>query len=241
MYGLITLLSALPSQRLALPSLLPHFPRAVSYYVFTLFISFCPASFGADTYANFSQLSQNEAEGVDYRILSVELAKPGLVIAPHGGRIEFATSEIAKALAGNQQSMYLFEGLKTHDNRKLHITSSHFDEPRAVQISEKALWAISVHGYRDDQEEGLEIGGTNHKLAAQVAKQLKDVGFQVTYPSVRFAGSSLKNIVNLAQYGGVQIEISSKLRQRLMANPEVLKRVIESINEAISIYEMSGL
>jgi phage replication-related protein YjqB (UPF0714/DUF867 family) len=56
------------------------------------------------------------------------------VIAPHGGGIEPGTSELATAIAGDDFSLYLFEGLKSAGNGELHITSTNFDEP----ISAKA-------------------------------------------------------------------------------------------------------
>jgi phage replication-related protein YjqB (UPF0714/DUF867 family) len=51
------------------------------------------------------------------------------IIAPHGGKIEPGTSEIAAAIAGDDYSLYRFQGLRDRPREELHITSAKFDEP----------------------------------------------------------------------------------------------------------------
>ena len=78
-------------------------------------------------YQNFHALKQSEYPDRDYRIEYRQGASGFAVIAPHGGRIEHGTSQIADAIAGDEHSFYAFEGLKdlSHD---LHISSNRFDE-----------------------------------------------------------------------------------------------------------------
>jgi phage replication-related protein YjqB (UPF0714/DUF867 family) len=55
------------------------------------------------------------------------------IIAPHGGGIEPGSSTIARAIAGEDINMYLFEGIKVaKGNAIVHIASHHFDEPRCL-------------------------------------------------------------------------------------------------------------
>ncbi|WP_376782030.1 poly-gamma-glutamate hydrolase family protein [Agrobacterium cavarae] len=60
------------------------------------------------------------------------------VIAPHGGKVERGTSELALAVAGTRLSYYLFEDLKPKGNRDLHVTSSSFNEPQALAVVENS-------------------------------------------------------------------------------------------------------
>ena len=82
----------------------------------------------ADRYRNFAQLRKGETEGIDYRICIRERVSFAVIIAPHGGRIEPGTFEIAAAIAENIHSLYCFEGLRNRPHRDLHIRSTCFDE-----------------------------------------------------------------------------------------------------------------
>jgi phage replication-related protein YjqB (UPF0714/DUF867 family) len=73
-------------------------------------------------YSNHDVGVRHQTQGFD------RLGSDVCIIAPHGGKIEKWTSEIATALAGDDYNLYLFEGLKRAKNRDLHITSSRFDE-----------------------------------------------------------------------------------------------------------------
>jgi phage replication-related protein YjqB (UPF0714/DUF867 family) len=65
-----------------------------------------------DRYKNYEELCQHEQEGVDYRTCNQPRPAAVAIIAPHGGKIEPGTSEIAKAIAGSDYNLYLFEGIK---------------------------------------------------------------------------------------------------------------------------------
>jgi phage replication-related protein YjqB (UPF0714/DUF867 family) len=55
----------------------------------------------ADSYAGFADLAKQQVRGVDYQIeVHCRPASPVAIIAPHGGRIERRTSDIARAIAG---------------------------------------------------------------------------------------------------------------------------------------------
>ena len=84
-----------------------------------------------DDYWSFTELAKNEREQ-DYKVFSRPRGSEVIIIAPHGGGIEPGTSEIAEAIAGDNFSLYCFEGLKANCNKILHIKSINFDEPKCI-------------------------------------------------------------------------------------------------------------
>jgi phage replication-related protein YjqB (UPF0714/DUF867 family) len=74
-----------------------------------------------DKYRSFAELRESECEGIDFRICITDRAEPVAIIAPHGGKIESGTSEIATAIAGDCYSLYCFEGLRPRPHSDLHI------------------------------------------------------------------------------------------------------------------------
>lgn len=84
-----------------------------------------------DRYSNYAHLIEEENEGTDFIIHSLDRSQSGIiVIAPHDGKIEPGTHIIAKKIAQNDFSLYTFNGIKVSSNLDLHITSHNFDEPK---------------------------------------------------------------------------------------------------------------
>jgi phage replication-related protein YjqB (UPF0714/DUF867 family) len=102
-------------------------------------------------YPNYAALSANEREGIDYRICSTLRDSPVAIIAPHSGRIERRTSDIAAAIAGDSYALYCFEGTKPSGNSRLHMTSINFDEPRCPALIATCDVVVAVHGLRDNE------------------------------------------------------------------------------------------
>jgi len=111
-----------------------------------------------NSYERFGDLSAREIEGQDYAIRICLRNGPILVMAPHGGKIEPGTAEIAETIAGNDHSFYTFEGIKADGNGVLHIQSHLFDEPRAIEAVKGAEIVISVHGHADREDGFVMIG-----------------------------------------------------------------------------------
>jgi phage replication-related protein YjqB (UPF0714/DUF867 family) len=167
-----------------------------------------------DTYHNYEELKRTEREGVDYRI-SVQ---PGdlriAIVALHGGGIEPGTSELALALAGGKYACYSFDGIKPKGNAILHITSTHFDEPLAVSLVQRAHTVVAVHGC-GWREEAVVVGGRNLVLCEEIKKALRASGFTVK-EEPRLAGKNRRNLGNRCMSGqGVQLEITRALRARM--------------------------
>jgi phage replication-related protein YjqB (UPF0714/DUF867 family) len=188
------------------------------------------------SYMSFKELVHREVEDQDYRI-RIELRDPRvLIMAPHGGKIEPTTGEIAAAIAEDDYSFYCFEGLKT-DSRPLHIESHLFDEPRALQVVQKADVVISIHGQIDQKEEFVMVGGLNDSLRSEITRELEGAGFQTRVPTERLMGTDSQNICNRGKLRrGVQLEVSRKVRDLLKTNLELLQVFAEAVRKAIQIY-----
>lgn len=170
----------------------------------------------ADKYRDFQELRSFEKEGTDFRIETFTRPSPVCVIAIHGGRIEPGTAEIARAIAGDRHSLYIFSGLKDARNFSLHITSGRFDEPRALDLVSRSEKTISVHG---EKGEGayVMIGGLDHELIKKAKDSLEWSGFMVLPARDDLKGGSIENICNRCRSGkGLQLEISRGLRDELM-------------------------
>lgn len=177
------------------------------------------AMLGTDTYTNFAALTDHEQEGVAYRIRAQ--SRVGIAImAPHGGHIEPGTSEIAEAVAGTNFAFYAFEGLLSSNNRRLHITSTRFDEPGALRIATNAALVVTLHG-EGSTNDVVYIGGRDEALRAKIAVRLRKEGFDVqVHPRRDLQGLSRDNLCNRGKSGaGVQLELSAGLRRACFRSP----------------------
>ncbi|MEM6448014.1 MAG: poly-gamma-glutamate hydrolase family protein [Cyanobacteria bacterium P01_D01_bin.123] len=173
----------------------------------------------SDRYASFAECIQREQENVDFRVCCFNRGSSIAIVAPHGGGIEPGTSELAEAIAGNTFSLYLFEGLKSINNRTLHIASHRFDEPRCLALVERATTVVTVHGEKSE-EEVVFLGGRDEEIAARITDYLQAYNFQVCHhKNIGLQGRSRQNICNRGSTGkGVQIEIARGLRQTFFSS-----------------------
>lgn len=196
-----------------------------------------------DKYQSFEQLETKERPD-HYRIFLHKGSTGVAIIAPHGGGIETGTSEIAKGIAGNEHTVYCFEGRRPGKNAELHITSTRFDEPAGVRIVSDAEQVIAIHGCAD-KNEVVYLSGLDEELKNRIHKALTDAGFPVDKPvSANMQGTQAENICNRGRSRrGVQIEISEGLRRKMFedhtkkAGREVTKlayhKFVNAIREAI--------
>jgi phage replication-related protein YjqB (UPF0714/DUF867 family) len=169
-----------------------------------------------DKYRNFNEL--RKAEPADaYRIVAVAKDSKIAIIAPHAGAIEAGTSELARAIAGSDLSLYLFEGRKADHNRDLHVTSTNFDEPSGVALVRQSAVVIALHGEKDEEHAIAYLGGRDAQTGVKIRGQLEAAGFNVrTHESAELQGTHPDNICNRGATGaGVQLELSKALRLEL--------------------------
>lgn len=191
-----------------------------------------------DRYENFAALAAREIEGVHYRIRLVERPSPVAVMAPHGGFIEPGASEAASAIAADRFSLYCFESLtKRAKGEGLHITSTRFDEPRALTLVESAEVVIGVHGRKNGADEAsIWIGGLHERLRDAICGALNDSDFAAKTVGAghRLAGRDPANICNRGKRGaGVQLELPRALRIRFSADAARREAFAAAVRAAI--------
>jgi phage replication-related protein YjqB (UPF0714/DUF867 family) len=165
-------------------------------------------------YQCFNDLAAKEAN--HYQVVYEERPSALLIFTPHGGGIEPGTSEIVRAMAGNDFSWYCFEGVSQDGNERLHITSTHFDEPILVQMLAKARRVIAIHGCGDNHRKILFTGGLHTGLAAHFVTVFQQAGFAAERGTGHISGTSTRNVCNRGLTRmGVQIEVSEALRRDL--------------------------
>jgi phage replication-related protein YjqB (UPF0714/DUF867 family) len=190
----------------------------------------------ADRYASFTELSRHEREGVDYAIVCEDRHSGVAVIAPHGGHIEPGTTEIARAIASGDLSLYSFVGLRAgRRHGDLHITSRLFDEPRCLALLARSDLAIAVHGRTDiDDPLLVYLGGLDTGLRDRLRATLIAAGFEARHDAQRYPGLHPTNVCNRGRSGrGVQMELSRSLRRRLTAEPSYLQHFAHAVRAAL--------
>ena len=155
-----------------------------------------------------------------------------IVLAVHGGGIEGGTSEIALAVAGYHPAtfasatdcygvhdLWIFEGLLNRGNSKLHVTSTNYNDPIALELVENSRRCISLHGFSDADSNGKsQIGGRDTELKSIVLEELTVAGIPAHIATPPLDGSDLANICNKTTSGaGVQLEMGETYRASLFA------------------------
>jgi len=194
-----------------------------------------------DRYGNFSELQAHEMENLDYQIVVRSGNYPVLIMAPHGGKIEPYTAELAEWIAGEDFALYIFAGLKTENRRDLHITSHSFDEPLALEAAARAEIVLTVHGLRNTSEEFIMVGGLDEELGNGLKKALLEAGFAIKETTAQYGGRRQTNICNRGRRGkGVQLEITFALRKRLFEDANHKQRFTRAVRSFLltSVYAL---
>lgn len=171
-----------------------------------------------DRYESFRALERH-APRDGWRVIPRELPHANvLVIAPHGGYIEIGTSELALAIAGDEHSLYCFEGLKPFGCRELHVTSHHFDDPVAVRMAERSSVVVSVHGCRGHA--AIHVGGLDRPLAEALSRAFTEADYPATSHGHPYPAVHPQNICNRGRRRvGVQLEFTADLRHERHRQP----------------------
>ena len=178
-----------------------------------------------DKYSCFDELQRHKTLGRDYTLTVRDAGSRVTIIAPHGGKIEPRTSDLARKIAGGIYNYYCFEGIKQKDNAALHITSHRFDEPGAITLVSKSDVVVAVHACTGNAGR-VHIGGLNKILGGLIAKELQSREIGVSNDHPRFQGSNPDNICNRGATGlGVQLEVTRDLRDDLKKVKEIARAV----------------
>ena len=185
----------------------------------------------ARNFRSFVDLAAAYDEGADYRITRV--LRPGStvgIVAPHGGRIEAHTLELATAIAGADLSLYVFEGIRSTGNyAALHLTSHYFDEPGCLELLATCDDVVAIHGCKVDGELVL-VGGLDNDLAAELGAAMTQTDLECYLDGHEFPGTHPNNICNRGRRGvGVQLELSAAFRE---SSPHK-RRLVAAVREVL--------
>lgn len=181
----------------------------------------------ADRYRNFEELSRCESGfGVHVRDRASEVT----ILAPHGGRIEPNTSEVAALIAGDHYNLFCFNGLKENDNRDLHITSHRFDHPQALSLVSRSSYVVAVHGCTVNKPV-VYLGGLDEQLISQISYELENLQLNCEWGNDRYKGRHRNNICNRGRLKrGVQLELSRGVRDSGSAHIKISLAVQSAIS-----------
>ncbi|WP_350340062.1 poly-gamma-glutamate hydrolase family protein [Halomonas sp. A3H3] len=135
---------------------------------------------------------------------------PITIMAIHGGKIEPGTSSLAKRIAGDTFNYYSFSGHKRRHNWDLHITSTAFDEPAALALASRSAVVVTIHGCMG-RDAIAYTGGDNVELRQLLEAELNRAGIK-SQPHPVVHGRGNHNICNQSQQGGLQLELTPRLR-----------------------------
>jgi phage replication-related protein YjqB (UPF0714/DUF867 family) len=184
-------------------------------------------------YGCYADLARAQVEGADFKVcVQRRPESPVAILAPHGGAIEAGTSEIARAVAGSEFNLYLFEGIRPAGNYDaLHLTSHRFDEPRCLALVSACDHVIAFHGCRGDTPRAL-LGGLDTGLKKLISEAIAAVGVESHLTGHPYHAVHPRNICNRGRRGaGVQIELTSALRMRKSSRGIVgaIRAVLQSL------------
>jgi len=165
-------------------------------------------------YGCYADLAKGQTEGADFQVRIERNPESSVaILAPHGGAIEAGTSEIARAVAGLEFYLYLFEGTRRSGNYgALHLTSHLFDEPRCLGLLSGCDHVIAIHGCRGDTPQAL-LGGLDAALKTRIGAAILAAGIDTHLVGHQFLAVHPRNICNRGRRGaGVQLELTSALR-----------------------------
>jgi phage replication-related protein YjqB (UPF0714/DUF867 family) len=194
----------------------------------------------ADRYPDFATLAAAHEQDKDYRITVQDRGTRVAILAPHGGTIEPETTSIARVVAGDDLSFYLFEALHAGAHGDYHITSHRFDEPRALALVAGADTSIASHGRKDDGTDTVWLGGRDEIQRDAVGDALRAAGFGAAL-NTALPGVHPSNICNRTRSGaGVQLELPRSLRRNLAEDGRMIARFSTALRAAISAAGLDG-
>ncbi|KUF19012.1 poly-gamma-glutamate hydrolase family protein [Streptomyces silvensis] len=190
-----------------------------------------------DKYADWNELvtdrdpDTGELVNVEGRDWYIGL-RPGsgvylLHMAIHGGAIEAPPEQLADH-ASTGCPFYTFAGTRSSGNTSLHITSTRFDEPRALDLARRATRIVSWHGSAGPPGEAVTyVGGLDSELGPLIRARLAEAGFRCDDPPDDLGGMNPGNICNIGlRAAGVQLEMSRTQRQQFFT-PDLRRSTIE--------------
>ncbi len=187
-----------------------------------------------DLYKNFEELKKEKKEGTDYRIETRKNSWGIIVISPHGGTIEPWTDKICKNIAWDDLSYYCFSAI-CKNWKKLHIKSSNFDEPQAINLVKLHKIVLTIH-WCAENDDFIFIGWKNEAIRNALSQRLREKWFFVeAVEKSKFQWLWKENICNKGnnELWWVQIELSRGCRNKMLENKKILGIFTKIVREVL--------
>jgi phage replication-related protein YjqB (UPF0714/DUF867 family) len=182
----------------------------------------------ADQYRSFEELAVRERESVDYQIRVHARQSRIAILAPHGGKIEPGTSELAEYIAREDFSFYAFEGIRSGNNGRLSLPLDRFEEPECAKLLGRCGLAIVLQAISGKNRE-VKLAGGQAVLREQLSGVLGAAGFEVVHDDCPVNPLELCNRPG----PGVRIAVSRKLRDRFVSYPRDMDRFVSCIRAVL--------
>ena len=182
----------------------------------------------ATQYRSFEELAVAERESVDYQVRVHARDSPIAVLAPHGGKIEPGTSDLAEYIAREDFSFYAFEGVRSGGNGRLSLPVESFNEPQCSELLGCCVLAVVISGIRGYSRE-VKVSGGNAGLREELEGVLAAAGFEVVQDDRPANELELCNRPG----PGLRIEVSKKLRDRFVSYPRDMDRFVSCIRAVL--------
>ncbi|MBD3004889.1 poly-gamma-glutamate hydrolase family protein [Streptomyces sp. 5-10] len=173
-------------------------------------------------YKSWADLEKNETEGETYEVEAKKERSNWVHIAPHGGRLELLTLEMAKAASAERgQSFAALNVLDKRDSERLRINETNYDAPWALDIVTKTMWGITYHAVGDpvgdDPDEFAYVSGLSEGHRDKIIDGFKKLDIFAKVASKEGGSGSDKALTNkTSEKKGVRIELSRALRNKLV-------------------------
>lgn len=187
-----------------------------------------------EKFRSFAELAQCARPGEDFVIEHRKGTTGFAIMAPHGGRIESGTTAVADAIAGSEHAYYTFKGIRPKHNWQLHIPSTCFDEPCALELIRGCHTILTIHGCRRTGKT-VYIGGGDTALKTIVFATLAQNGFNAdSAPSTALMGVHRNNLCNRGSRGmGLQLEITGSLRRDLIESDSLITSFAQAVRQGL--------
>jgi len=169
-------------------------------------------------YREFAELVLHTIKDKDYCFVVTNQSADVTVACIHGGGIEPLTSELAAAIAGQQYNLYDFRGLRAQGNEMLRIPVARFDEVRLRSLMDRSQVGVSIQGI-PGSDTAIHLGGSNKHLREITHQHLEGAGFEIGGPVSVRASHDPSLFFNWPAQGGMQIELTTALREQMLAGP----------------------
>ncbi|MER6605799.1 poly-gamma-glutamate hydrolase family protein [Streptomyces sp. NPDC000927] len=177
-------------------------------------------------YKSWKELTSHEKEGIDYKVETKKERSNWSHVAPHGGRMERLSLELAKTVATERRQNYGALNVLASDPERLRINEIYYDAPWARDIVGRAQYAITYHSVvtpnKGDPDVFAYVSGLATAQRDQIIAGFKKLKIFAKVASNEGHSGEAGALVNRTKKKqGVRIELSRALREKLVVSGNI--------------------